>query len=278
MVFGKSCKRDYVENFPTVDGSCFTFFRGGETYTKESKRRFARLRYQDIYTWHNFVRPYYTRFLRETGDHFNLSIQTVDSIIYLFKKVQRVYDIPTHRKIHISLLVASIFCVASSKEVGHYIPLKQLLAYCESKGHRMKLKYIYTLFKKYPLLMEYYVPCSIHDRIKYYRVAIFSQFIDNPEIKIYFRNHIFPITYSDYTKQLQTAFDQIILKIHKSFRTQSRNPHRLCCGVLYLANAIVTKQNKKFRFLSQDIFGKTLNVPSNYIRDGVCEVNRLLKG
>ena len=279
LSFGKTTSFEKGDqNHPTLlDGNCYTFFKETDVNDEKRRARFRHLKKQDKYTANNSNRPYYLRFLREIVDYFGLSKQIMTSTIYLFKKIQRYYNIPPSQKIHISLLITSLLCITSSPSSNHFIPLKQLLNYCEMKGHRMKLKYIYSIFKRYPLFMEYYTPSSVHNRIRYFRVAIFSQFIDHHEIKAQFNIHDFSITYEEYVSQLQITFNEIMAKIYKSLKTQSRNPHRLCCGVLYIANTRVTKQNNTIRFLTQHIFGNVLNVSAVYIRDGVCEVNKLLK-
>jgi len=246
--------------------------------TPKGMRLFNRLTVVNKYTYRDNIEMRFRSFIHNSCGHFHLSVEIENHALYLFLKILRVYNIQTSDRIHIPILSTCLVVAVSAPEYHQQIPLKIFFQYLQSIGHRMNPRLFFNTLKKYPLLLNYYSPSNVETKIDFFRATMLSQFTQDPLLKIKFIQHTFPIEYVEYKKQLYGSFDLIQYAVKKRLNLRSRNPHRLCCGILYLANKITTRENNRTRFLNQSFFATNLNVSSTYVREGTNDVKHLLGG
>jgi len=253
-------------------------FKPGDVCDPVGRRKYYHL--------HHVQRTYGFKFADDHRHHllfndiankFSLPPLIMQTAVYLFIKTLRTYYIQSDEHVHIRIAVSCVIIAAAMHDKSHYIPAKSLYPFIHSLGHRrFNGRVFFNTMKDYPFLFQFYKHTSFAVRIRNHQNLIYSKFITYPGVEARFIQRQFPVSFSEYGKQLNCTMNNVLCEARRLIKYRAVNPHRLSCGALIYSNIAVTKKYEISRFLNQAFFSTVLDVPPAYIRDGLTEVRRII--
>ncbi|MHA1314446.1 MAG: hypothetical protein ACTSSI_00105 [Candidatus Helarchaeota archaeon] len=200
--------------------------------------------------------------LNKIVSFLNLNDKIRDRAAYFYQKIIKNEE---KKEITNHLALVALCLLLATREYKEKAPItiQEITKAFQKLGHRvsersliqlaLKIRPKYNhLFLKQTRLSEHYMP------------RIISQVINNPEIRerlaIYNRN------IEDYQKKLRIISQKILSEINKEMRG-GRNPHIFAVAVLYCADQIISKREKKHAILTQKLLSRATNAAEYSIRD-----------
>lgn len=256
---------DGLGSFIDYQHSSYFLDKKGSPISAQNQTLFKRLKYRyDLRARINKRETHYRalKTLNQVISVLHLSDKVRDRAAYFYQKVIK-SESKKEITNHLTLVALCLLLAAREFKEKAPVTIQEITISFKKLGHRVSERSIIQLalkirpkhndlFRKQSRLSEHYLPRTI------------SQTINAK--KIYDRIRFYNINPGEYEKNLTNVSRKILSEISKTERG-GRNPHIFAVAVLYCADQIISKREKKHVILTQKLLSEATNTAEYSIRD-----------
>ncbi|MHC1590452.1 MAG: transcription initiation factor IIB family protein [Candidatus Helarchaeales archaeon] len=256
---------DGLGSFIDYQHSTFFLDKKGMPLSAQHQILFKRLKYRyDLRARINNRETHYRalKTLNKIVSQLKLSDKIRDRAAYFYQKIIKNEEKKEITN-HLSLIALCLLLAAREYEEKAPVTIQEITNSFRKLGHRvsersliqlgLKLRPKYnSLFKHQSRISEHYLP------------RVISQVINHPAIRqrLLYYNYMI----QDYEEALRKISNKILSEMPKEKRG-GRNPHIFAVAVLYCADQIIAKKEKKHAILTQKLLSKATKTAEYSIRD-----------